>query len=196
MNRIIRHDINCGSSWAGYRSSRPKEVSMTQFFKGCIAWIFIKEQRVVFIVGGGVRHSCVCISVTGNTCRMKSSVTDRNLHSLISDSQIYWEAAVDHQKSKCWSFPVFYDSRSVLHIVRRNQSELFDGVVDGSEIWVTGDQELLGSPVMFLPQLVAVVPWSLTPASPFGFWVQCFLFVYHFDRISLWLWVLFPTAAF
>lgn len=40
----------------------------------------------------------------------------------------------------------------------RKQSELLDGVMDGSEIWVTGDQERLGSPVMFLPQLAAVVP--------------------------------------
>ena len=119
-------------------------------------------------------------------------------------------------------------------------------------IWVTGDQERLGSPVMFLPQLAAVSqlgdfirwlqfscsvgcvfsgsrhhqsalcvfclvwnlgvwvfeisffwlvsiyfvssPRSLTPASPFG--SSVFLFICHFDRISGWLWVLFPTAAF
>ena len=30
----------------------------------------------------------------------------------------------------------------------------------------------------------------------FGFWVQCFLFVYHFDRFSGWWWVLFPLPPF
>lgn len=28
----------------------------------------------------------------------------------------------------------------------------------------------------------------------FSFWVQCFFLVYRFDRISGWLWVLFPVA--
>lgn len=46
-------------SWISFFS--PRRSFNDTFFKGCIAWIFIKEQRVVFIVGGGVRHSCVCM---------------------------------------------------------------------------------------------------------------------------------------
>ena len=34
--------------------------------------------------------------------------------------------------------------------------------------------------------------WSATPTSPLVFGSDVFLFVYHFDRISGWLWVLFP----
>lgn len=36
----------------------------------------------------------------------------------------------------------------------------------------------------------------LTPTSPFVFGVQSFFLIYHFDRISVQLWVLFPPPPF